>query len=152
MKISDALKGVRRLGVDTSPYIYYVENHRSYADKMDAILQIVEANGLDINTSVIALTETLMKPLQATNQSLINAYRDLLIKTDYIHLIAVTSDLAEKAATLRVQYNLRTPDALHIATAIVSHCEAFLTNDLGLKRVMEIRILVLDELEIDPNL
>jgi hypothetical protein len=33
VKIADALKGVQRLGVDTAPYIYYVENHATYADK-----------------------------------------------------------------------------------------------------------------------
>lgn len=43
---------------------------------------------------------------------------------------------------------LRTPDALQIAAALVAGCEAFLTNDAGLKRVTELRVLVLDELEM----
>jgi predicted nucleic acid-binding protein len=54
------------------------------------------------------------------------------------------------AAELRARYNLRTPDALHIACAIDTGCDAFLTNDTGIKRVNEIRILVLDDLEL-PN-
>jgi predicted nucleic acid-binding protein len=40
------------------------------------------------------------------------------------------------------------PDALQIATAVESGCEGFLTNDLTIKRIQEIKILVLDELEL----
>jgi predicted nucleic acid-binding protein len=50
---------------------------------------------------------------------------------------------------LRARYNLRTPDALHVATRIDATCDAFLTNDAGIKRVIEIAVLVLDELELD---
>jgi predicted nucleic acid-binding protein len=151
MKISDALKGIRRLGVETAPYIYYVENHPTYADKVDAIFQVVEAMAIEIKTSVITLTETLMKPIQAEDQPLIDTYRELLTETDYIQLISVTPDLAEKAAHLRARYNLRTPDALHITAALESGCDVFLTNDLGLRRVAELRVLVLDELELDSK-
>ncbi|MBW4523229.1 MAG: PIN domain-containing protein [Scytolyngbya sp. HA4215-MV1] len=45
-----------------------------------------------------------------------------------------------------MQYNLKLPDALQIATARVTGCQAFLTNDTALKRVGELRILVLSEL------
>jgi predicted nucleic acid-binding protein len=45
---------------------------------------------------------------------------------------------------------MRTPDALHVATAIDAGCDAFLTNDTGIKRVHEIAVLVLDDLELDP--
>ncbi|MEA5567068.1 hypothetical protein [Anabaena sp. UHCC 0399] len=37
---------------------------------------------------------------------------------------------------------LQLPDALQIATAISSGCDAFLTNDAALQRVLELRILV----------
>lgn len=151
MRISDALDGIQRLRVETAPYIYYVENHPIYAEKVDAILQFVEAMAIEIRTSVITLTETLMKPIQVSDQSLIDTYHELLTETDYIQLISVTPDLAAKAAHLRARYNLRTPDALHVASAIESGCNAFLTNDLGLKRVTELRMLVLDELELDPE-
>lgn len=149
MKISDALKGVQQLGVETSPYIYYVENHPGYADKVDAVFRLTEAGAIGLTTSVITLTETLVKPIQAGDQSLVAAYRELLSETEFIRLIPITSELAEKAAHLRARYNLRTPDAIHLVTAIEAGCEAFLTNDLALKRVTELRVLVLDELILD---
>ena len=57
--------------------------------------------------------------------------------------------VAETAADLRASYNLRTPDALQLATAIVSGCQGFLTNDRGLIRVKTIPVLVLDDLILD---
>ena len=47
---------------------------------------------------------------------------------------------------MRARYNLSLTDALQIATAIQSDCDAFLTNDLQLKRVNELSILVVTEL------
>jgi predicted nucleic acid-binding protein len=58
-------------------------------------------------------------------------------------------EIADLAAALRARYNLRTPDALYIATAIVTRCDAFLTNDKRLRQANEIRVLTLDELEVD---
>jgi predicted nucleic acid-binding protein len=56
--------------------------------------------------------------------------------------------IAERAANLRAQYNLRIPDALQIAASLNSECQAFLTNDPILMRVTELRVLVLNELEL----
>ncbi len=52
---------------------------------------------------------------------------------------------AQRAALLRASYNLSLTDALQVAAALSAGCEAFLTNDFGLKRVTELRVLVLDE-------
>lgn len=56
--------------------------------------------------------------------------------------------IGQQAASLRVRYGLKLPDALQIATAIASNCQAFLTNDAQLQRVTELRVLLVSELEI----
>ncbi len=43
---------------------------------------------------------------------------------------------------------VRTPDALQVATALAAGCAALLTNDARLQRVTELRVLVLDEIEL----
>ena len=43
---------------------------------------------------------------------------------------------------------MRLPDALQLAVAIEQGCEAFLTNDRRLARLTELRVLVLDDLEL----
>jgi predicted nucleic acid-binding protein len=149
VKISDALVNVQRLYVETSPFIYYVENHPVYADKVDAIYEVVNTSELEIITSVVTLAETLTKPLRTGDKNVEQAYRVLLQQTKRIALVPITLQIAERTADLRARYNLRTPDALHIAAAIDSQCGAFLTNDLKLRRVNELSILVLDEIELD---
>ncbi len=49
---------------------------------------------------------------------------------------------------LKNGYNLKLPDALQIAVALQANCDALLTNDLVLKRVTELPIIVLSELEL----
>lgn len=44
-------------------------------------------------------------------------------------------------AELRAKYGLRTPDAIHIATAIVEDADIFFTADKEIKKVEEIKIV-----------
>lgn len=42
----------------------------------------------------------------------------------------------------------RSTDALHAATAIAMDCDAFLTNDTDFRRIQDLNVLVLDDLEL----
>jgi predicted nucleic acid-binding protein len=151
VKIADALSGVATLYIETTPLIYYVEENPTYIDRMEAIIGRVEDTPLRAVSSVITLAEVLYQPIQQGRTDLENAYQDILITSGAFQLWWVNVPIAERAARLRVAYRLRTPDALHIATAIIAGCDAFLTNDKGLRRVTEIPVLVLDELEMDEE-
>jgi predicted nucleic acid-binding protein len=59
--------------------------------------------------------------------------------------------IGEGAARLRAKYNLRLPDALQMAAAISSGCDALLTNDAELARVTESKVLVIDALQPQTN-
>lgn len=148
MKIRDALQSIRTITIETAPFIYYVEKHPLYGVKIRGVFQIIEQTNIQIVTSTITLTEVLTKPIKNGDAQLVNIYRGLLSRHKSIQIYSVLPSIAEKAAELRAKYNLRTPDALHIATAIESNSDAFLTNDLGLKRITELQVLILDELEI----
>jgi predicted nucleic acid-binding protein len=148
MKLDDALTGVDRLGFDTAPVIYFVEAHPRYDALVTAIFQRIAAGVLRGVTSVITLTEVLIHPLRQGNQHLGDEYRSLLLTSGDFQTLPITADIAEQAAALRARYGLRTPDALQIATVLAAGCAALLTNDVRLQRVTELRVLVLDELEL----
>lgn len=150
MKVSHALQGIQRLYMETAPLIYYVEENPAYSAKMDAIVTTVEEGPIEAVSSVITLTEVLTHPLKLGDVSLEREYRDILMHSGGFRLLPISSRIAEAAADLRARYNLRTPDALHVAASIDARCDAFLTNDTGVKRITEITVLVLDEPEIDP--
>jgi predicted nucleic acid-binding protein len=63
------------------------------------------------------------------------------LESRFFDRIPVDLAIAERAAELRARYNLKTPDALQVATAIETGCNAFLTSDMRLKRITELRIL-----------
>jgi predicted nucleic acid-binding protein len=61
-------------------------------------------------------------------------------------VIPVTDDIAERAAFPRTSQNLKTPDALRLAAALLSGSNFFLTNDESLSSIQDIPILILDQI------
>jgi predicted nucleic acid-binding protein len=147
MTIAEALRGVTRLFLDTAPFIYFVEQVSPYHGVVDYVFECLDAGTLQASTSPITLAECL-----------VGAYRsgDTSLQFDFYHLITrgpnITCGFVDylagrQAAELRAKYGLALADALQLAMAMGGACEAFLTNDVALKRVTELRILVLEELE-----
>lgn len=120
MKISAALASVSNLYVETAPFIYFyfVERNAVYIERVRDIFRRVAHGSLVVQTSVITLTEVLMMPIQMARIDYERAYRSMLLQTRNIEAIAVSSQIADDAARLRALHRLRTPDALHMATAL----------------------------------
>ena len=56
--------------------------------------------------------------------------------------MALTREVIDRATELRARHGVRTPDALHLAAAVASGCDVFLTNDLRLAHVPGIPVEV----------
>ena len=52
----------------------------------------------------------------------------------------------EETARLRAATGLKTPDALHAATALLAGCALFITNDADFRRVDGLPVTILDDL------
>ncbi len=138
--------GIKRLGIDTSPFIYFVERHPVYLQTVQSIIRKIDAGMTEGYSSVITLTEVLAHPLHLHNTFLEGEYRSLLQNSRNFRLIDIDAGTAAHAAQLRSLYNLRTPDALQIAAVLSAGCDAFLTNDRKLKKIKELRVIVLHDL------
>ncbi len=145
-KLDNALMGITKLGIDTSPFIYFIERHPVYLALMQNIIQQIDADKMMGYSSVITMTEVLVHPKKLNQLAIEKKYRQLLQNSRNFELIAIDENIAEHAADLRARYNLRTPDSLQIAATYQVGCQAFLTNDKRLKNVSELRIIVLDDL------
>ena len=148
MNLDDALSDLTSLGIDTPAIIYFIEAHPQYDPLVTEVFRRIDQGLFTGITSVVALSEVLVQPIRQENDELQEEYCNLLLESANFQTLPIDSNLAERAAGLRVRYNLRTPDAFQIAAALAGGCEAFLTNDATFKRVSEVRILILDELEI----
>ena len=100
-----------------------------------------------LNTSSVTLLEVLVKPLREGQTGVAKQYRDILTTASGIALFDITSAIAEQAAQLRAKYNLRTPDAIQLATCIEIGADYFLSNDNKLKVVNEATIVTVGELQ-----
>ncbi len=145
-KLEQALTGITKLGIDTSPFIYFIERHPVYLAIMQEIIQKIDAGKIIGYSSVVTLTEVLVHPKQLKKLTLEKKYRNLLQNSRNFELIPIDANIAEQAAELRAHYNLRTPDTLQLATIYEVGCQAFLTNDKDFKNVTELRIILLDDL------
>lgn len=148
IRLHDALAAVSRLAFDTAPIIYFMEAHPRYDALVSAIFERVARGELEGLTSVISLTEVLVHPIQQGNQTLGDLYTDLLLHSEHFETVPIDAATAGYAAKLRAKHQIRTPDALQVASALTAGCDAFLTNDAKLLRVTELRVLVLDQLEL----
>ncbi|MFQ6003635.1 MAG: type II toxin-antitoxin system VapC family toxin, partial [Candidatus Zixiibacteriota bacterium] len=72
---------------------------------------------------------------------------DILLGAEGLTTILLSQDIAEEAARLRAAHNIRTPDAIQMATAIQAGASFFLTNDDRLPALPELSVLVLDKLK-----
>ena len=148
MKLDDALQGISRLAFDTAPIIYFVEANPAYDELVANIFNRVAAGELEGWTSVISLSEVLVQPIVSGRKDLQKRYRELLLNSANFHTLPITAAVAENAARIRAAYGLRLPDAIQIAFAIDAGCQAILCNDHSMRRVTELQVLILDDLEV----
>lgn len=142
----DALKG-KIVGLDTAPLIYFIEEHPHYAHIVDPFFEALERHELRVVTSIITLLEVLVNPIKQNDVRMTTKYRNILLKTRDLSMIALSPSIAEEAARLRAVYKLHTADAVEVATALNSKAAFFLTNDKRLAIVSDVKVLVLDDLK-----
>lgn len=149
MTIEESLEGVTRLFLDSAPVIYFVEQHPQYFPSVRVVFERIQSSLIFGVTSPVTLAECLVRPYRLGQTQLQQNFVNLMLGSNNMIFQPITnSSLALEAAQIRARYNLQLPDAFQIAVAVAADCEAFLTNDVTFRRVTELRILVLDELEV----
>jgi predicted nucleic acid-binding protein len=74
------------------------------------------------------------------------AYVQILQPSASLQIVPVNRDVLVAAARLRAETNMKLPDAIHAATARLTGCAQFLTNDAHVKTVPGLTILSLAQL------
>lgn len=136
----------KRVFLDTAPLIYYIEENRQYAKKLQKIFTLNAEGDFKFITSVITLLEVLVLPLRLEQTELAEQYSNILCNSSSLWIYDVNIAIVKEAAQLRAVHSIKTPDAIQIATAINTEADYFLTNDTRLKTIKEINIITLDDL------
>jgi predicted nucleic acid-binding protein len=147
MKFAEQLESLRQVFLDTAPVIYFVEKNPEFSEKVQPIFSKLDEGTLTAVVSPITLAECLVLPYKMPNPDIAQIFSDLLVNSESVLFYPIDEVTADKAADLRARYNITLTDAFQLAVAIQAECEAFLTNDIDLKRVTEIPIIVLSQAE-----
>src|SRR5438128_585497 len=101
VRIADALTGVTSLGLDTSPFIYFIEVSPTYVVVCREVFRRISAGRPVGYTSLLTLVETLVHSLRNADTALEDQYRALLLGTIGIVSPPLDPATASRAAELR---------------------------------------------------
>ena len=131
--------------LDANGFIYSVERIEPYRTLLEPMWQQARSGEFDVASSDITVLETLVRPLREGDEVVEMLLRSMFDAQE-VSLVPATRELWEDAARIRADTGLKTPDALHAATALRAGCALFVTNDTDFRRVDGLPIVVLDDL------
>jgi predicted nucleic acid-binding protein len=134
-----------RVYFDSSTVIYAMEKVSPYWEILRPVWEASRRQVIQTVSSELLIVEVLPVPLRQEDPILLRDYESAVFSRDF-QLVRVSAEVLHRAADLRARYGLKTPDAIHVATAIGDRCDVLITNDVGFRRVQEIPVIVLKDL------
>ncbi len=144
MGLRAALRG-RHVCFDTNIFIYILEGSREFDELLLQLREAIELAEFRVTASALVYAELLPPLIRSGKPNALQTAIDFLSEEAAFDLIAADHEICVQAAFLRAEFGLKTPDALHVATAIRQGCDAFLTNDRGIRTPQSIERFVLSE-------
>ena len=131
--------------VDTNILIYRIERIEPYLSASQPLWDALRAHTIEVYTSELTALEVSVKPLRDKDNALYDLYQRILYQVQGFETIAISSTILQRAAQVRADVGLKTPDAIHAATALEMGCALFVTNDSAFRRVPGLNVAVLNE-------
>ena len=145
-KFRQTLSRFSKIALDSSCFIYQIEENQKYVELTKVIFEeLLSNNKIKALGSTLIITEILTKPYHHNRQDLVLDYKDLILNLPNFSTFAPEERICDDAALIRAKYNFRTPDAIHIATAIEENASAIIGNDKKWQKVKEIKTIILED-------
>jgi predicted nucleic acid-binding protein len=139
------LSGAPRVYVDSQILIYSGELDPRYWPTLRDLWREVGAGRVLVMTSQLSILECLVYPLRLGDTATIAAFEAMFVRPD-LEMLPIDLAVPRAASRLRADVpSLRTPDALHAATALTAGASMFLTNDAGLRRLPALTVRLLSD-------
>jgi predicted nucleic acid-binding protein len=144
MGLIEKLRG-KTVYLDTAPLVYYIEKNSLLFNSAEKLFSAHLNGEFLFLTSVLTLSEVLAQPAEKRRDDLRNQYELILTSSPNLTLLEVGVHEARIAASLKAQFKLGLPDALHLATAIENNADYFLTNDKRIPKTVPIELILLSD-------
>lgn len=126
-----AIASGARVYLDANVVIYFVEAFPEYLPQVEALFAAVVAADAVLVTSELTLAEVLVKPMRDGRDDIVREYEAFLTSGE-IELVPISREVLRQSASLRANLRMKTPDAIHVATAVAHGCTVFASNDAGI--------------------
>jgi len=135
-----------RLYLDSNIFIYTLEGYPDFDDVLKRLANDIVEGKAEAVTSEITLAEVLTQPIAKQDKITQRNYEEALQNSETFTVVPVARNVLIEAAQIRAFSNLKLPDAIHFATASLSQCTHFVTNDSHFKDYPNIKVLSLQQL------
>ena len=136
----------KKVFIDTALFIYFLEKSPLYFDKIKKYFAYCMDEGIQLVTSAVTVEEYLVHPYTKKENELIRNFKNFLEYME-IEVVSIDTEIAEQAARIRAEFiGFKAMDSLQIATAVMTGCEAFFTNDKQLRQEKSLPCLTMDDL------
>ena len=124
-----------------------------YIEQAEKVFSQIEAGILQGLMANLVFAELLVPLYRAGDARQASGLVKQLLSFRNLKVITMQHEISMEAARIRAQYDLRTPDAIHAATAVISKSTGILTNDKRFKALtgQGLAIWLFDELIGTPT-
>jgi predicted nucleic acid-binding protein len=129
--------------LDACCFIYLIEGEPGWQAAIEKRLRDLDPVTRLI-TSQISRLECRTKPTKDRDHALLERY-DTLFGASRVVVLDVSESIIDRATTLRARHGLKSPDAIHLATAVECGASAFWTGDSALERCTEVEVSMLTQ-------
>ena len=113
---------------DTNLFIYLFEQNSEFEPRVIAIRQAMNARGDRLFATAMTVGEILVKPVEASDQTLEEKYHSFF-QSGVVTVLPFDIDAAAHYARIRQDRSVRPPDAIQLACAAAHGIDLFITND-----------------------
>lgn len=139
------LKLKHSVALDTNIFICALNKKDSRQVESLQMLEQIKEKGIKAFISVLVLEEFFIRVYKQNQEQKITALLDFITIGGIVTVLDVNQQLALQAARLRAEYtSIRTPDAIHLASAISAGANTFITTDRRIPgKIKGLKIIVL---------
>lgn len=132
-----------KIYLDTNFFIEFIEEDN---EVLQAFYRSAAVREDELFTSELTLLETLTGAIRDDDQREIAAYEEWLSEAnEMLKVVPVGREVLRRAAEVRVTTRNKTPDAIHVATALLSNCDIFISSDRRLQVPQTLRKVGLED-------
>lgn len=133
------------IAIDSNIFIRALDDPGHLGEKSRIFLKNLTQTTDKAFISVMVLEEFFVRVYKEKRDKEMTRIMNLLTLGEFISLVDINTQIALLAAEIRADYNIKAPDALHLASAIEAGAKIFVTTDKRLPRkIGKLTIKVLD--------